>query len=70
MHLVNIILNRDAIPEFVQPKNNPEIFVEKIIEILQNPNLVRLQNENIAEVKKILENSNYNSFGEGVFKNL
>jgi lipid-A-disaccharide synthase len=70
MHLVNIILNRGVIPEFVQPKNNPEIFVKKIIEILQNPNLVKLQKENISEVKKILENSNYNSFGEGVFKNL
>lgn len=70
MHLINIILEREVIPEFIQGYKNPELVASKVVEILQNPNLVLEQKQSIAEALTLLKNQQYSSFGEGVIKNL
>ena len=70
MHLINILLKREAVPEFIQARNNVKLVAEKIVEIMQSETLILLQKQAISEAKKMLSSPIYKSFGEGVIKNL
>lgn len=71
VNLINIILNTEAIPEFIQSNAKPSKIAEKVVEIYRNPSLVEKQIEAIEVAKSMLLSGVVcRNFGEGVVKNL
>jgi lipid-A-disaccharide synthase len=66
VNLINILLKKEAIPEFIQAKARAENVANKAIEMLENQSLINSQMEDVTRFKQILLNSPFESFGKGV----
>ena len=53
-HLVNILLDEEVVPEFIQKKCHSEKIAEKVLEFYDNPELQEKQKEKFAEIRKML----------------
>jgi lipid-A-disaccharide synthase len=65
-NIINILLDREVIPEFIQNNATPQNVANKTIELLQNKEECLKQIEGVLEAKNLLSSKNYKSFGEGV----
>lgn len=69
--LINIILKKEIIPEFLQNNATPEKISKKVLEIYFSKLEQEKQQNGIEEVKDILfQGAKYHSFGEGIANNL
>jgi lipid-A-disaccharide synthase len=66
VNLINILLEREVIPEFIQGNATPQNVSKKALEIMQKKEISQAQLNEIAKAKKILLESPYKNFGEGV----
>ncbi len=55
-HLANILLDRPAIPEFLQHKCVPELIAQAVLDLMQSEELRNQQKEVSAELEKYLSN--------------
>ena len=65
-NLINVLLNREVIPEFIQNNATPENISKKVLEMLSSKNLLKAQEEGVLQAKNMLLNAPYNNFGHGV----
>ena len=70
VHLINIMLDKEIIPEFIQFDATPQKVAEKSIYLLTNDEAKNNQIKEVAKAKQLFLNSNYTSFAEGVYKNI
>lgn len=54
VHLANILLNDDVVPEFIQGKCHPEAIAEKIIELFNNEEARKRQLDKFEELRKMI----------------
>ena len=55
--LVNVILNRKLVPEFLGKRCKPKLIGEALVELIHNKNLSSKQREGFVELIKILGKS-------------
>jgi lipid-A-disaccharide synthase len=66
VNLINILLKKESIPEFIQGDATPTKVANKAIEMMQNVNLCQAQLEDVNKAKEIFLQTSYTNFGEGV----
>ena len=66
VNLINILLKKESIPEFIQSDATPEKVANKAIEMMQNTALCKAQLEDVSKAKEIFLQSSFTNFGEGV----
>lgn len=70
-NLVNIILNQEIIPEFIQYKATPKSVAKKVLLIYHSKPLIEEQVKAVEDVKNILlSKESYKNFGDGIIDNL